>query len=172
MNVQAPVPDAGASRAGRSVGLMLLAGAVAVLLIGVVGFDLARDARARAQRTVVNADGLLAEARSREQLAQRNRALLEVSGKVQQRAQASLVLPRYWSERKIDLRQQSLQRDQLNSVLVSTARNSNQLLKLEEFDVAVTHPDEGLFGSGAVTRNPVMVSLRGTLNFRISDRAL
>lgn len=172
MNPQAPGHDAGAGRADHSAGLMLLAGAVAVLVLGVLGFDQAREARVQAQRAMAGVEVMLVEARSREQLAQRNRALLEVSGKVQQRAQASLVLPRYWSERKIDLRQQSLQRDQLNSVLVSTARNSNQLLKLEEFDLAVTHSEEGLFGSVAPTRNPVMVSLRGTLNFRISDRAL
>lgn len=172
MNAQAPTPDARESRGGRSVGLMLLAGAVVVLLLGVAGFDRARDARAQAQRAIVSAEGLLAEARSREQLAQRNRALLKVSGKVQQRAQALQVLPRYWSERKIDLRQQSLQRDQLNAVLVSTARNSNQLLKLEEFDVAVTHPDDGLFMPLANARSPVMVSLRGALNFRIIDKPL
>ena len=172
MNAQAPDRDVGTSRAGRSAGLMLLGGAVAVLLLGVVGFDRARDARAQAQRAVANADAMLADARSREQLAQRNRALLEVSSKVQERAQASLVLPRYWSERKIDLRQQSLPRDQLNVVLVSTARNSNQLLKLEEFDVAVTHPDEGLFDGLTGARYPVMATLRGTLNFRISDRPL
>ena len=172
MNPQAPAREAGASRTGRSVGLMLLGGAVVVLLLGVLGFDRARDARAQAQRTVINADAMLSEARSHEQLAQRNRALLEVSSTVQQRAQASQVLPRFWSERRIDLRQQSLAREQLNTVLVSTARNSNQLLKLEEFDVAVTHPDDGLFTALTDARHPVTMSLRGALNFRITDKPL
>ena len=172
MNAKAPAQDAGASRTGRSVGLMLLGGAVVVLLLGVFAFDRARDVRAKSQRAMVSAQTMLAEARSHEQLAQRNRTLLEVSSTVQQRAQAARVLPRDWSERQISLRQQSLAREQLNSVLVSTARNSNQLLKLEEFDVAVTHPDDGLFTVLADARHPVMVSLRGALNFRITDKPL
>ncbi|WP_114972733.1 hypothetical protein [Rhodoferax ferrireducens] len=172
MNTETSGQDVGASRPGRSTGLMLLGGAVAVLLLGVLGFDQARAARAQAQRAMADVNAMLADARSHEELAKRNRALLTVSGTVQQRAEASLVLPRYWSERQISLRQQSLPREQFNAVLVSTARNSNQLLKLEEFDVAVTHPDEGLFDALAGARYPVMVSLRGSLNFRISDRPL
>lgn len=172
MNTEAPGSDVGTRWTGRSAGLMLLGGAVAVLLLGVFGFDQARAARAQAQRAMADVNAMLAEARSHDELAQRNRALLAVSNTVQQRAQASLMLPRYWSERQINLRQQTLPRDQLNAVLVSTARNSNQLLKLEEFDVAVTQPDDGLFDAFAGARYPVMVSLRGSLNFRISDRPL
>ena len=172
MKAKAPAADAGASGSSHSIGLMLLGGAVVVLLLGVLAFDRARDARSRAERAVINANALLSEARSHEQLAQRNRALLVVASTMQQRAQSSQVMPRFWSERRIDLRQQSLARDQLNTLLVSTARNSNQLLMLEEFDAAVTHPDDDLFTSLPDVRHPVMVSLRGALNFRIIDKPL
>ena len=172
MNTMAPGLVAKTSRAGRSQGLMLLGGAVALLLLGVLAFDRARVARVQAQRAVVNVELMVAEARGREQLAQRNRALLAAANTAQQRAQASGVLPAYWSERQISLRQQTLPRDQLNAVLLTTARTSNQLLKLEEFDLAVTQPDEGLFDLMGGARRPVMVSLRGALNFRITDRPL
>ena len=172
MSIEAPGLAATASRAGRSQGLMLLAGAVAMLLLGVFAFDRARVARVQAQRAVVSVEVMVAEARGREQLAQRNRTLLAAANAAQQRAQASGVLPAYWSERQISLRQQTLPRDQLNAVLLSTARTSNQLLKLEDFDVAVTQQDEGLFDLLGGARHPVMVSLRGALNFRITDRPL
>lgn len=169
MSIEAPGWAAKGNRAARSQGLMLLGGAVALLLLGVIAFDRARVLRVQAQREVANVELRLAEARGREQLAQRNRALLSVANEAQQRAQVSRVLPAYWNERQISLRQQILPRDQLNAVLLSTARTSNQLLKLEDFDVAVTHPDEGLFDLLGGARLPVMVSLRGALNFRISD---
>ncbi len=161
-----------ASPARRPAGLLLLGGAVALLLVGVLGFDRARAARIQGERALAGASAALAEARGQKQLAQRNRVLLDAANGLQQHAQLASVLPSYWSERQINLRQQNLARDQINVLLSSTARNSAQLLKPEEFDLSVTHPDEGLFEVAAGSRQPVMLSLRGTLYFRISERKL
>ena len=172
MKTQAANEGGDALQGRRPSGLFLLAAAVALLLLGVLGLDRARAAHTQALRAMPGASAELQETRGRQQLAQRNRALLEVSASVQQHAQRSFILPSYWSERQINMRQQSLTREQFNSVLLSTARSSNQLLKLEEFDVAVTHPDEGLFDLVGGARLPVLVSLRGSLKFRIADRPL
>lgn len=157
---------------GRFGGLLLLGGAVTLLLLGVLGFDRARVARIQAERAFAGAEVALAEARGREQLAQRNRVLLDAANAVQQHAEHSAILPRHWGERQINLRQQNVQRDQLNSLLLSTARNSMQLLKADDFDLAVTHPEEGLFDVMAGSRQPVLLSLRGSLYFRVSERSL
>jgi hypothetical protein len=159
-----------ASSAKKTASVTLLGGAVVLLLLGVAGFDQARKTRSLAQRDAAEAVALQVQAHRREQLAQRNSSLLDVVAQVEKHAQASRVLPQHWNERRIDLRQQNLTREQVNTVLLSTARTGNQLLKLDEFDLAVTHPDDGLFGTSAAVRYPVMVSLRGTLNFRISDQ--
>lgn len=163
--------SAGASHAGRFAGL-LLGGAVALLLLGVFGLDRARAARIQAEHAVVKINGALAEAHGREQLAQQNRKLLAAANTVQQHAQLSSVLPLYWSERQFNLRQQSLPRDQLNPLLLSISRNNLQFFKPEDFDLSVTHPDEGLFDIAAGSRQPVLLSLRGPLYFRISERPL
>lgn len=169
MKTEAP-DESAASLTGRAG--LLLGAAVVLLLLGVLGFDRARASRMQAERAMVVIDVALAEARGHEQLAKRNRVLLEAAKTVQKHADDSSVLPRYWSERQVNLRQQNLLRDQLNPLLLSTVRNSAQLFRPEEFDLSVTHPDEGLFEAVAGSRQPMLLSLRGSYYFRISERPL
>jgi hypothetical protein len=172
MNTAATDSVGRATFKGQSSGLWLLGGAVVLLVLGVIGFDRARIGRLAAERDLAGMASALNEAHGREQLAQRNSVLLAEANTVQQRAQTALVLPGYWSERQINMRQQSLPREQMNAILQSTARSRNQLFNLESMDLAVTHPDEGLFDPLTGTRYPLMVSLKGALRFRISDRPL
>jgi hypothetical protein len=172
MNAEATDAVGSSAPRGQSSGLLMLGGAVVLLLVGVVGFDWSRTARSVAQRELSGATASLDVAHRGAQQAQRNHVLLEEAKTVEQRARGALVLPGYWSERQINMRQQSLPREQMNAILQSTSRTKDQLFNLESLDVAVTHPDEGLFDALTGTRYPVMVSLKGALRFRISDRPL
>ncbi len=168
------VDAAGASdstRSGRFGGLLLLAAAVVLLLAGVVWFDKARLAHMTAASELAAAEAALAEVQGRERLVQQNRILLEAVNSLQQRAQVSGIMPRFWGARQINLRQQNLTRDQGNELLLTTARSAGQLLKPEEFEVSVTQPDEGLFDMPSGAR-PIMLTLSGTVHFRISEKPL
>lgn len=155
------------SRVNRSGGLLLLGGAVAVLLAGVLGFDRARSALPRAEQDLARAETALSDARMRENLAQRNRVLLSTANELQLRAQNQGVLPQTWGERQINLRQQHLKREEINQLLMTTARGKGQLLRPEEFELSVTKSDEGLFETPESLAQPVLLSLRGTVYFHI-----
>lgn len=155
----------------RPAGLILGA-AVAVLLLGVLLFDRAHTTYRHAERAIDGAELALTQARSQEQEAQHNRILLETANSTVEHARRSTVLPSYWGERQINLRQQNMPRDQINSLLQSTARNGMQLLKSDDFELSVTQPDEGLFDVVEGSRQPVLLTLRGSIYFRISERPL
>ena len=170
MNSAAP-ETAGLSPAQPLAGLMLGA-AVALLLLGVFAFDRANRIHVQAGRALDGAKVALIDAHARAQVAQHNRLLLAAATTLSQHAQRSSVMPRYWGERQINLRQQNMPRDQINSLLQSTARNNMQLLTPEDFELSVTQADEGLFDVAPGSRQPVLLTLRGSIYFRISERPL
>ncbi|MBR7800849.1 hypothetical protein [Undibacterium fentianense] len=163
--------EKGASQ-GIPVKLVMLGGAVLILLAGVFAFDRSRAAQRTADSRVAEAEVSLAQAKDRQQLAQRNRALIEGAQKLQKLADETAYLPGGWGERQINMRQTNLLRSQVNPLLMSSARNKDQLLKLEEFDLAVTHSQEGLFEVLPDSRQPLMLTFRGSLYFRLSERSL
>ncbi|MBZ0105727.1 MAG: hypothetical protein K8H84_08865 [Sulfuricella denitrificans] len=121
---------------------------------------------------MAQAEADLNDARIRENLAQKNRILLISANELQARAQGLGVLPQNWGERQINLRQQHLKREEINQLLITTARGKGQLLQAEEFELSVTKSDEGLFQAPETPAYPVLLSLRGTVYFRISERPL
>lgn len=170
MNTTTPQRKPG--RTGLSGGLLLLGGAVALLFAGAIGFDRARSALPRAEYALAQAETALNDARIREHLAQQNRILLGTANELQTRAKSLGVLPQYWGERQINLRQQHLKREEINQLLITTARGKGQLLQAEEFELSVTKSDEGLFETPETPAYPVLLSLRGTVHFRLSERPL
>ncbi|MFZ6818306.1 hypothetical protein [Undibacterium sp. Ji22W] len=163
--------DKGAS-AGIPLKLVMLGGAVLLLLAGVVFFDRTRAAQLQAERQLSVAEAQLAAAHDRQQLAQRNRVLIQEAQQLQKQAQITGYTAATWGERQVNMKMLNLSRNQVNPMLLSSARNKYQLLKLEEFDLAVTHAEEGLFDVILDSRQPLLLSFRGSLYFRLSERSL
>jgi hypothetical protein len=166
------LPDSKPGGAKRTGGLLLLAGAVALLFAGVFGFERARHALPEAKSNLVRAEAALNDAHMREQLAVRNRALLSAANDLQTRAQNLGIVPQSWGERQINMRQQHLAREDINQLLMTTVRGKGQILQPEEFELSVTSSDEGLFDAPGATPQTVQLTLRGAVHFRISERAL
>ncbi len=152
-------------RAGNA----LLIIAVCVLAAGAVAFAYARSAHDGAQLAVLAADAEMAQTRLRQARADGNRALLTAAEKLQQQADAAGTSPQGWSERHVNVRQQNLQRSEVNQILAGTARHAGQVMKLEEFELSVTQPDEGLFEMPKTSRQPVLLTLRGMMYFRLGQ---
>lgn len=163
--------DKGAS-AGLPVKLVMLGGAVLLLLAGVYLFDRTRAAQLHAERQLSAAESQLSAAHDRQQLAQRNRALIVSAQQLQKQAKSTGYVPETWGERQVNMKMLNLSRNQVNPMLLSSARSKSQLLKLEEFDLAVTHADEGLFDVILDSRQPLLLTFRGSLYFRLSERSL
>ncbi len=126
----------------------------------------------QAQLQMADAKNLLLAANERQQLAQRNRSLLSKVQGLREQASETSYLSSHWGERQINLKQQNLGRAQVNPLLLSSAKTKDQLLKLDEFDLSVTHADEGLFDVIANSRQPLLLTFRGSLYFRLSGRSL
>jgi hypothetical protein len=154
------------------VRLVMLGGAVILLLVGVFAFERARAANLRAERALDNVETQLAQAKDRQQLAQRNRVLLNSAQQLQKETLVTKYDPDHWAERQINLKQQNLSRDQVNPLLLSSARSKDQLLDLQEFDLSVTHADDGLFDLRQGSRQPLLLTFRGSLYFKLSERPL
>jgi len=170
MSVQLPEAVATDIQPRRYAAVVMLGAAVLLLVVGVFGFDRAMASNASAERNLRRAGAALADSRVAERRAQQNRDLLAAVIALEQHAQATAIVPRAWGRRQVNLVQQRLSREQANDLLLTTARTGAQLPKPEEFEVSVTQTDEGLFDEGTPARQPLMVSLRGAVNFRIADR--
>ena len=153
----------------RRTGIVLLIVAVCLLAVGALAFTYARAAHGEAQQMLASAEEAQQQAQARQAAAQRNRALVATAERVVQRADAAGIAPVKWSERHVSLRQQSLQRSDANQILAGTARHAGQVMKLEEFELSVTHADEGLFDTPKNARQPVLLTLRGMMYFRLGQ---
>ena len=88
--------------------------------------------------------------------------------------QANGLVPGAWGERLINLRQSQMHREEALPLLATVQRSPDHLFGAESFEIAVTHPDEGLFDPpGSVDRRPAPLSLtlRGSLLFQTADDA-
>jgi hypothetical protein len=156
----------------RFGGILLLGISVGILVLGVFAFDRFRIARSNVEKTKANMERALIDAKGRERLVIQNRALVSAAKNVQKRAELTTNLPTSWGERQINLRQQTMSRDLINPLMLSLVRGDSQLFKLDEFELAVSHPEAGLFDLGVSTQVPLVVSLRGSIYFRIAERPL
>lgn len=160
-------------RPGRAAfpgGLLVLGAAAILLLAGLAGFEQTRRAIPQARADLARAESALAEARLRERLAQQNALLLKAATALQQRAQGMAVSSGFWSERRMNLHQQHLTREEINPLLTTMGRSRSQMLLPETFELSVTKADEGLFQAPDSLAQRMVFSLRGTVLFRISER--
>jgi hypothetical protein len=79
------------------------------------------------------------------------------------------LLPENWAERRINLRQGNLSRDEVNELLFSIARTDRRFFHVEAFDVAVTRDEDGLFSLPIRANSPLSVTVQGTLVFLARD---
>jgi uncharacterized protein HemX len=149
--------------------LMMLGGAVLLLAVGAYSFNQTRISKQFAERNLLQQQSELNAAIDKQKLAERNAKLIQQVKALQTEAEKISALPQSWGERQINLKQQNLFRDQVNPLLLSSQRNANQILKLDEFELAVTSVQEGLFDQASTAKQPLMLSFRGSLYFRLAE---
>jgi hypothetical protein len=105
-----------------------------------------------------------ADAQNRQRLDERARQLLDAA------ARRDLV-PENWAGRRINLRQTSLPREAVNELFFSIARTDRRFFHVEEFEVAVTRDEDGLFSLPTRANAPLSVTVQGTLIFQTKSGA-
>lgn len=153
----------------RLSGNALLILAVCILAAGSLTLTYARTAHRSAQEMLRTAQTAAQRAQSAQETARANQALVTSAERLRQDAGNTGVLPEQWGERLVSIRQQSVMRSEANQILLSTARHYGQVLKLDEFDLSVTQADEGLFDTPTSARQPVALTMRGMMHFRLSQ---
>jgi hypothetical protein len=81
------------------------------------------------------------------------------------------LVPENWAARRINLRQVSLSRTDVNELIYSIARTDSRFFNVEEFEVAVTRDEDGLFSLPARANSPLTMTVQGTLIFQAKDGA-
>ena len=118
-----------------------------------------------AKSEVSQANNVIASARQQKMVADKQHLLQEASRQLAQRAEVLGLGINQWSERKINLQQQTVPRDAANDILVGTARGNGRMFLTEAFDLSVTRPDEDLFVVPVEVNQPLRMTLRGTALF-------
>jgi len=129
---------------------------------------------AEAYQRLGDRNQLLSEAKVREQ---ETRLRVEHANSARQllgAAHANGLVPEAWGERLINLRQSQMSREEALPLLATVQRSPDHLFGAESFEIAVSHPDEGLFDPpGSLDRRPAPLSLtlRGSLLFQTANDA-
>ena len=152
-------------RARRRNGLMLFVLALLLLIVGMGVFATMHQRDLVSGIELDQARQAMVRARHQEDIAKQKSALHDVLADLDKRAHALGLAPDQWSERKINLRQQSIPRDAANDILVSTGRGNGRLFAVDAFDLSVTRPEEGLFAVPAENNQPLRMTMSGTALF-------
>ncbi len=145
--------------------LIMFTMALLLLIIAVAVSAWAHKRNDEARSDLDQAEGVVASARQQQEVANKQRLLQEASTKLAQRAESMGLGVNQWSERKINLQQQTVSRDVANDILVGTSRGNGRLFVTESFDLSVTRPDENLFVAPIEVNQPLRLTLRGTALF-------
>ena len=158
-------------RQSRRISLMVFAASLVALVASAVWFISARSSLAEAYNQLGNRKQALAQAQVREQEAQLKadhaasaRQLLQVANQRGLRSES-------WGERLVSMAQTQVSRADAAALLSSMGRTDDQVFGAQQFEVAVTHPQEGLFDVPVSTERvpaPLMMSIRGSVLFRTS----
>jgi hypothetical protein len=81
------------------------------------------------------------------------------------------LVPENWATRRINLRQARLTRAEANELINSIARTDSRFFNVEEFEVAVTRDEEGLFTLPVNTNSSLAATVQGTLIFQAKGGA-
>jgi len=149
----------------RRKALVLFSVALLLLIIAVGLSAWAHNASNEARSELGQAQDTVATARLEQLKANKQRALQDASKQLAQRAETLGLGINQWSERKINLQQQTVPRDAANDILVGTARGNGRMFLTESFDLSVTRPDENLFVAPIEVNQPLRMTLRGTALF-------
>jgi len=152
-------------RAQRRNALVVFSLALLLLIAAVAASTVAHKRNGLARAELEQSRLTIAEARLAQDRMSKRRALMDASKQLASRAEALGLGVNQWSERKINLQQQSVPREAANDILVGTGRGNGQLFLAEGFDLSVTRPDENLFQIPADNTQPLRMTLRGTALF-------
>lgn len=144
------------------------AGLSLVLLIGSIAL-LAYSNRVSEQShaVVVAAEQRLADAMQRESTARSASEFAAVVRGFLNDAAASGFAPEDWSSRQFNMKQVLMSRQAVNALLLEIRRASGHFFVSELFDLSVKQEDEGLFSIPSRSDSELLMSLKGTLIFRI-----
>jgi hypothetical protein len=149
----------------RRRALIVFTVALLLLILAVALSAWAHRRNNEAASDLGQAEGTVAAARLQQIVANKQRSLQEASRQLAQRAEVLGLGVNQWSERKINLQQQTVPRDAANDILVGTGRGNGRLFLTESFDLSVTRPDENLFVAPVEVNQPLRLTLRGTALF-------
>lgn len=71
-----------------------------------------------------------------------------------------------WSERRFNLRNESLSREAVNVLLNEMRPSADRISGVESFEISVNHPEDGIFTPASGANNELSVTLVGALLFR------
>ncbi len=145
--------------------LLLFVLALLLLIVAVSVFVTMHQRNLRAGLELDQARHALMDARHQEDMVRQQSTLHDVLKRLDTRARSLGLAPQQWSERKINLHQQSVPRDAANDILVSTGRGNGRLFAVDAFDLSVTRPDESLFQAPANNNQPLRMTMSGTALF-------
>lgn len=149
----------------RSRTLVVFTVALLLLIAAVALSAWAHKRSNEALNELRQAEGSVANARQQQAMVNKQRLLQEASKQLALRAETLGLGVNQWSERKINLQQQTVPRDAANDILVGTGRGNGRLFMTESFDLSVTRPDENLFVAPTEVNQPLRLTLRGTALF-------
>lgn len=137
------------------VAVMVLASSVIVAQVGHSSLRAARLSEAQARAALQHAGESQAQAAARQTLYRQQAAVVT-------HALDMGINPANWVEHRISLQQTNVPREKANQILLNTALRANQVFELQNFDISVLSPDEGLFDAPGVSTKGLLVHLEGT----------
>ncbi len=148
----------------RSV-LLVFVLALLLMIVAMAAFVAMHQRNLRAGLELERARQALMDARHQEDMARQESALHVALKHLDKRARSLGLAPQQWSERKVNLHQQSVPRVAANDILVSTGRGNGRLFASDAFDLSVTRSSESLFEVPADSNQPLRMTMSGTALF-------
>lgn len=156
---------AGQLRARRRLVLGGFALALLLLIVGMAVFVIAHRQARLADVTLRQATQSLAEARHQKDMANQQSKLHAAMQQLATRAEALGLGPDQWSERRVNLHQQPVDRAMADNILTSTGRGNGHLFAAKTFDLSVVNAKEGLFQLPPDNNQPLRMTMSGTALF-------
>jgi hypothetical protein len=163
MNTQ---PYSNQWQAQRKKRLLLAVGMLILLLVATAFLFYAKKNLRQSQLNAAVGQRAYQETLWKEEEARDVALLNEKAQQLMQSAASHGLSPVGWAERRVNLRQAQLSRHDANEFLLSVARTNGRLFNVEEFDISVTHDDEGLFSISNRPNSLLLLTVRGTTVFR------
>lgn len=157
-------------RARRWRTLVLFLAALVLLALAVGLFAHFDRSNRDAQQQLEQARQTLAQAQRQQSLVQQQVALHEALEQLAGRAQALALAPAQWSQRRINLQDQTLTRMAADRLLGSTGRGAGHVFATRAFDLSVVRPGEGLFQLPGSDNRSLRLSMQGTAFFSTRGR--